>query len=378
MNEKELSEIARIQLKEISSQDPRIVNRKSRKRKPQIEIKEEEPLDIRDDESVVDIKMEVEKVKPTIRIASLGKRNCIYTCDKCGESVKNRKNFEHHMKSLHPPQKYPCKICGAAFKSRQKFLTHSIEKHDMKLRVAKGIFKCEICGMNFDVKSIFEAHQLSHTDAREQICHICGVGFKSVSNLHRHQKSVHAEERKEFCKICNKNFKTKMALKIHMNNHADMKVYVKCIYCNVIVQERSLKTHIKNSHTTEGLEKKFECENCQKCFKTEALLRRHFDSVHEPVDRGITYECKDCNYTTTRQRDLKEHEMANHYEGTVHVCECGSKFKTRRLLQIHVNATHNQNFTFACLFCEHSCKTRSGMRKHLIRHHSSVDSNLIE
>lgn len=344
----DVAQLAMNQLIEISKVDPRL---KKKVKKVVKSVKVEEV-----------IKPEIVKPK---------RSHLIYTCDKCGEQMKYRKKIELHMREKHLNQKYQCKHCKDAFKSRQKYLDHLLTSHGLKSRIAKEIYSCDKCSRKFDVKSIFEAHLVSHYDIRPQICSACGMSFKSVSNLRRHESSVHAKSRDEICEICQKGFKTKMSLKIHQQTvHVDIKVYVNCFHCSSIMLEKNLKAHLHNIHSEEGQIKNFECENCQKLFKNEYLLRRHYESIHQPVDRGVTYKCNICDYTTTRQRELKNHELNEHFEGTIHACECGKRFKNRKLLMIHMSS-HN-SVDYQCNYCEISYKTRSGLRKHIIKNHQNI------
>lgn len=292
-----------------------------------------------------------------------------YNCDKCGEVLKFRKNLKKHMKEKHLNSFYNCNSCPQSFRSKTKLISHSLEVHSIKMRVVVENFSCEICNMKFDAKSIYESHRATHFDERPEKCGICNDSFKNIGNLNRHMKYVHAENRDEICEICSKSFKNQMALKSHKNTvHADLKVYVNCLYCNKIFMEKCLKSHIINSHTEIGKIKKFTCEICKKSFKTKSLLNRHIASVHEAVNRGILYNCDECTFTSTRLRELRDHQLENHFNAPIHVCECGKKFKARHLLLTHKNS-HKLKINIKCPFCTTFFKTRGGMNKHVSKIH---------
>lgn len=324
-------------------------------------------------------KVQKEIVQVVERPKRPGRRHVTYSCDLCGEQIKYRKRIENHMRQRHLNRKYNCKICHETFKSKKNFHSHSLNIHNIKTRYAKEIFSCTQCPLKFDVKSIYEAHEKSHFDVRNEICEDCGAGFKSISNLRRHARSVHATSRDEICPHCSKSFKTETALRIHEKNvHAEMKVYVNCYYCNAIVLENNLKTHLFHLHSEEGKIKNFSCEICQKAFRTETLLKRHIEAVHELTDRGVIYQCnyEACNYEATRLRELKDHELSKHFNGVIHACDCGKRFKTRKLLLLHLNS-HNPAIKYPCPQCDSAFKTRSGLRKHVVKNHQTVTEELI-
>lgn len=317
-----------------------------------------------------------QKLHPAIT-SRQGRQHLIYTCDYCGEDVKFKKQILNHMKNHIVLKSYKCKECPDTFKSRKKIIAHSIEMHGTKpLTVRETIFFCEVCGKRFDQKSIFEAHKISHDDnARHYMCSHCSAAFKSVGNLHRHE-ATHNPSRDFECPgdDCKKRFKTKLALKIHNETvHPQVKVFVNCHICDVIIQEKYMKVHVRNQHTEEGKEKPFSCTLCNKTFKTEKLGQRHFESVHDPKNQGKIYACSKCPEAKFyRQRDLNQHSFI-HFEGMIFQCEtCLKMFKTKRLLSIH-GAVHNGTGHFACRLCTNIVfKTRGGRRKHMVRVHEGL------
>lgn len=361
MSEKEMQEIAKNQLMEISN------NRGKLQQKTEIDIEKNEEICENDDDNFQnDDETEIKNdQKPRLKRPQL-----TYICDKCGEEIKFRKNLQKHMKDKHTRKNYNCSHCvNTFFKSRRQFKLHALEIHGIKERIAFEKYCCRVCDKKFDIKSIYETHKLSHENIRPQKCDKCNRSFKSVGNLKRHQVT-HIEVRNFLCDNCAKSFKSKAALKIHKDSvHADMKIYVNCNFCKAIVQEKNLKTHIFNLHTSQGQVRSFICNFCDKKFKNEFLLKRHSEAVHSNANRGVIYECVDCSLTFNRQRDLRAHSFV-HYNGMIHECtECGKKFKNRRLLLIH-SAIHASNVTFPCNFCDVSFQTVGGRRKHIRKQHN--------
>ena len=390
MNEKDIAEIARGQLREITQISRKFGNAKE-EINVMIDIEDNSETSNEDDcnqsilswpeeKTLVDCKTEQNQTQKVIRKRTsnyplthkTGRAHVIYTCDFCGENIKFKKEILNHMKIHTSPFKYKCKECECTFKSRKKLIDHSWLVHEVKLRTVYDSFSCEICEMKFDVKSIYEVHRLSHNDkARCHVCSICFATFKSTGNLTRH-KATHVASRDYCCPDCHKTFKTQLALKVHTENvHAEIRVFVNCSICKAIVQEKHLKIHMKNQHTEEGKEKPFSCTKCFKTFKTEKLGQRHYEAVHDPKPQGSIFLCTECpSLQFYRHRDLKEHSFI-HFNGVIHQCNvCFKMFKSKRLLITH-SAVHSEgDGNYHCEFCDIKFKTRGGRRKHIIRQHN--------
>lgn len=288
-----------------------------------------------------------EIVVPTENILSRpkGRTHNTYICDHCGESIKYHKNLVAHMRNNHLGSKYQCQKCPEIFRSKSGLKDHSLAIHGIKIILApEKSHVCDVCQASFRLIGNLKRHSLTHTKVRNYLCDTCPKSFKSQSSLKVHKESVHAA----------------------------VKLFVNCPFCKVIIQEKSLKIHIFNRHTEEGQKKPFSCNECAKSFKTEFLLKRHVDLQHVSIDRGVIYDCKICGLAFNRQRDLRAHSF-DHFDGPVHVCECGKKFKNKRLLLVHASIHTAQDTRFSCLHCDAVFKTIGGRRKHLTKHHKNLN-----
>ena len=300
-----------------------------------------------------------------------------YTCDICGETVKFMKEFLKHMKEQHLIlEKYQCKLCDSKFKSLKNLSDHLAQSHEMKVSVLIEKFSCDVCDRKFDLKSRLESHKLSHDESsRNLICSVCSAAFKTIGNLRRHE-ATHATTLDFRCCHCQKMFKTKVSLSAHLLTvHAEIKVFVKCHICEVILLERYLKNHIKNQHTEKGQEKLFGCGVCQKSFKTQKLAENHFEATHEPKDKGLIYSCQQCPEQFFRQRLLREHTLLVHFNGMVYQCDtCCKLFKSQQLLNVH-SVVHSENeVNFPCTVCDVVLKTKGGHLKHMKTHQQDLNS----
>lgn len=301
-----------------------------------------------------------------------GRQHLTYICDYCNESIKFKHKMIKHLKEHVLHKRHKCRHCNEAFKSRRLILQHSLSVHGFKPKTLNETYKCNEleCGAVFDVKSAFQVHQRKHKDERNYSCFVCNLAFKSNSNLRRHYL-VHEPERIWTCEICTKSFKTKASCKSHMESvHAEVSVYVSCPLCSSIVKEKNLRVHMKNMHANEGL-KPFYCTECDNYFRTKSSWKRHRESFHEPVNRGVSYECPSCpGLVFNRHRDLKQHSFI-HFNGKIHGCStCHKLFKSRRLVLIH-QAMHNP-VQYPCPDCNVIFQTPGGRRKHFNKNHKSL------
>ncbi|KAL9699214.1 hypothetical protein quinque_002655 [Culex quinquefasciatus] len=163
----------------------------------------------------------------------------------------------HILKTNHHTDCVACDLCSAIFNSNLKVYQHMLKCHKNETWYA-----CEQCSKVFILKHEYDKHQLVHQTVTDKsvICEHCASSFFSQEALKEHIKISHTVEKKYECNICNKLFAAK----------------------------RSLKRH-KLCHEEEGA---FPCpvEDCKESFKTPTSLAKHKKMVHsigpEPGEKG--------------------------------------------------------------------------------------------
>ena len=82
--------------------------------------------------------------------------------------------------------------------------------------------------------------------------------------------------------------------------------------------------HMKRMHMSE--EKPFECNVCNKQFKSAMGIREHNEREHSSSGKK-TYECSECGKSFSQSRTLKAHMISFHDDANEHEvinCEfCG-------------------------------------------------------
>ena len=106
-------------------------------------------------------------------------------------------------------------------------------------------------------------------------------------------------------------------------------------------------------------------EGCEKKFKLERRMKRHFESAH--ALHKCTFE--GCELAFNKKRKMKRH-LETHNDGKYLKCTydgCTSTFSRRRNLLRHLN-NHEKEFSCTIVGCEVVVKSWSEYRKHLKTH----------
>ena len=137
---------------------------------------------------------------------------------------------------------------------------------------------------------------------------VCGKKL-TRSNLARHM-NIHKNVRPFNCSICDKAFRAKSNLNEHMRIHND--------------------------------ERPFHCSFCKMTFRQKTHLQMHDIKTHRGRDEtnvkamDHVFVCRECDFSSSDESDLKRHKRAKHSKMKCHVCkECGSAFALRFQLEIH-------------------------------------------
>ena len=129
---------------------------------------------------------------------------------------------------------------------------------------------------------------------------------------------------------------------------------IECLSCIV------LQTH-EASHVDS---KEFQCDLCQKHYKTEALVRAH---RRRHTDEGSRFMCHICGHTFMYKSNLEAHAMV-HSEERKYTCNiCGSNFKTYATLYSH-RLVHKTETPFSCAICCKAFKSKERKLAHEKRH----------
>ena len=82
------------------------------------------------------------------------------------------------------------------------------------------------------------------------------------------------------CDICDKEFKTNYGLKKHFNITHNLEKEYQCNICQKVFKIQSQLTVHMKVHETKKKQKCESCDSCGKAFYQSWILKRHIDSVH--------------------------------------------------------------------------------------------------
>ena len=127
----------------------------------------------------------------------------------------------------------------------------------------------------------------------------------------------------------------------------------------------SLKKHKISEHQKGKLKCCLYCD-----YKTSAWssLNSHIDKNH-PEHGEKSHFCDICGKGFIFQASCKIHKFHNHNRKHCHIC--GKETFNQESLTNHLNSMHNMgDKTYKCKFCDHSTKTYSNLKSHVIAKHN--------
>ena len=173
----------------------------------------------------------------------------------------------------------------------------------------------------------------------------------------------------------------------------------KCSYAIDAAHDRR-RRYTFGQHLETHLEKTVPCQECDKLFGSERLLKDHVQLVHRK-----NLSCDQCDFKTNKPFNLKKHQQTRHsnQEPSIqcrscdklfltkgqaaiheknshgHKCiecdQCGKMYATRGQLNSHRRLVHEDNKA-DCDICGKTLKNKESLRKHLKLVHDPADTEL--
>ncbi|XP_062610033.1 GDNF-inducible zinc finger protein 1-like [Saccostrea cucullata] len=319
----------------------------------------------------------VERDQEFLTVGQVEKR---VNCRKCKMVFKDVESLAEHRREIHPSnckkERFVCDICNAKPNNHVTLVEHKFKKHGIAYDKTKyPIYKCEEqdCEFQTIVPYKLSEHKTTVHSGLACICETCGRAFKSKSVLRYHIQSNHSGTRPKFiCNTCGKTYFTAQALKKHMEYHTGTQKRLLCHLCPYSsVGKQELNNHLLKLHNVPVPRKTkvYQCEKCDYYSLNRTQFNRHV-AMHDGGENA--FKCSECDKTFPSMYNLKSHEK-RHKAETVNCPYEGCNFftKFKHILKNHITGKHtNTNFKpYKCHLCDHSCKLKGNLNKHLVNKH---------
>ena len=226
----------------------------------------------------------------------------VFQCKDCDFSCALEKKLKEHEFSKHG-KPLDCESCHVSFQDVESYTKH-VRNHTVT---------CNVCGKSILEIGIQRHMEYMHGETSEkfEVCSICGLSLKA-SGMNQHIKKVH-NYNMHSCPHCQYIAKTSYDLNRHIKRKHEEANVVNCPWCGRLTKD--LDRHLKNNqcnipeHERTNNNPQYACEHCNKTFKKEVALVRHFKIVHEKIK---DFQCDQCNYKTSTGFNLRIHVKRVH------------------------------------------------------------------
>lgn len=230
------------------------------------------------------------------------------SCQHCVEQFSKKEDLIDHLRNEHTDLIFLCDVCKD-YLPRSNLLEH-MTSHALSLAgisaAANEEIKCEKCDKTFPTDKKLERHQkMAHQKPPKLFqCTDCNKIFNTNRVLQNHCKHKHSDARKYNCDLCQKSFKTDSGLYAHRKTHADSYDYS----CQICLKKFKFKVHLARHLTVHTQEKNFFCRFCSKSFGVKDNLNKHLRTHYKLFE----FKCHICEFMTSQQRYLTMHMKTSH------------------------------------------------------------------
>lgn len=257
-------------------------------------------------------------------------------------------------------QELECVLCNSTFGNFPLLRKHFREEHPNK----KCFVTC--CQRKLHHRFHIVEHIRYHIDPDTFKCKICGRVNSNSRTLTKHMKDKHTAEglqRRFECNMCPKRFTKKCSLKMHLETHETGRDY-QCSECGKgYATEQRRRIHERMVHNVDRV-----CDQCGKTIHGIYALKQHL-LEHAGIQKR-KWPCDQCNAELNSHSSLKRHRTVAHHDGsTVYVCsECGKIAPTETALRSHKKFVHQAVRKHKCTICDKSFKVALVLREHMATH----------
>ena len=222
-----------------------------------------------------------------------------YLCTVCDRRFTTKRYLNIHRNSHTGKNLYSCTECDKHFSFRSSFIQH--------MNIHAGKYKCTECGKCCHSNYALALHRRSHSGKKPVECRVSSKQPTTSHGSVVHER-VHSVKKRYKSAVSGKVFSESAGLNNHKRDHTGEKPRLK-------QPKKSLRqaTNLQQHHgNVECNRRQYQCAYCKKVCKTHVSLKRHL-RVHS--DRKV-YSCRHCSNSFTFARQLRQHLLMLHNEGT--------------------------------------------------------------
>lgn len=272
-----------------------------------------------------------------------------FSCNSCDFSTKHKQDVFQHISAKHDPTVFKCALCTKTYNTLQYLRNHLNYKHNPM----RAVRQCSFCDYKTIDKYSLQTHERTkHTKVGYLKCDRCNVTVPTKCKMNQHVLKAHSVSVKNTlhkCKECSYVSYKYQHLKDHVKRSHSSDVVYRCDACNYKAYNKTyLEHHIINNHLKDQVEKKFQCDRCEKKFQSEGGLISHNRILHRNTTE--LFNCKRCDKVFTSKHDMFIHTNVVHLSKPEFLCnECSFWGKNKDEFREHVFKKHR--FTFYCALC---------------------------
>ena len=222
-----------------------------------------------------------------------------------------------------------CDTCGKQFKTK-KILTQHLKCHGEKS------FLCQHCDYTATLQKYLNHHieRMHPITPKPEVlpmytCEHCGNSYKAQQTLNYHIESAHLDTFFN-CDLCEKVFKTRRKLAEHKKCHGQT---VACDLCHKSFPTyRNMTRHRYSMHVKE---KKNNRIHIDKFVNSDNETRKRMENINGQ------WSCLLCDYQSDKSTNVYRHIESRHGDGQEYECQvCRKVFKGMNAYHNHIYKAH--------------------------------------
>ena len=227
---------------------------------------------------------------------------------------------------------------------------------------------CETCYLVFDSEESLKTHNFTCRERKPFVCEVCHLVFDSECVFIDHRLTVHEKDNSSLqnCSSLKTTdlFCESIGLKTEDDNTGGQHLTERINDHKELEGTTQVETSVQDGKSVDENEKKttteklYQCEQCQKCFKSKYRLKRHF-RMHTGEK---PFSCDLCGRAFADKCHMKEHRRIH----TRNNPYADKEDCTTNVKEVHA---HKNNEMLVCSFCNTKVP-KSELAQHFMTHKS--------